>query len=91
MVTRFCLIVHVLSIGGVDSKKTFLTYSILNTWRHVLSMGRGLTVRKLFLPTPCSYHILFLFLLFSIKFSIPKAEYNNNYSLKGDFFIKKIN
>jgi hypothetical protein len=40
--------------GGVDVRKYFLTYPILNTWRHVLSMGRGLTVRKLFLPTPCN-------------------------------------
>jgi hypothetical protein len=55
MVTRFCLIVHVLSIGGggLMSENIFLPTPILNTWRHVLSMGRGLTVRKLFLPTPC--------------------------------------
>jgi len=39
MVTRFCLIVHVLSIGG-----------------------RGLTVRKLFLLTPCFLPLKFYYL-----------------------------
>jgi len=59
MVTRFCLIVHVLSIGGgLMSENIFLPTPILNTWRHVFSMGRGLTVRKLFLPTPWSLNTI---------------------------------
>jgi len=35
-------------------KNPFINVRLLYfTWRHELSMGRGLTIRKLFLPTPC--------------------------------------